>query len=148
MKRTMVNPHWTNNARTTIAVEFRYEDGRVVKAAISESDTSNPDLAELKAKYTTAQIEENTKKQIAIKNELDNRKNIETQAALEKKKQEDLFAVKLEVFEIEAIKNSTNRLLKSKIRKSKSPLEAHAYAAALLLDEHNKSITDTPTANT
>lgn len=140
MKRTIMNPHWINNARTQLQVEFRYDDGRVVKAVLSETDTSNPDLAEVKSKYSVAEIESNTSKQMAIKNEADNRKIVEDQAALEKKKQEDLFAIKLEIFEIETIKNSTNRLLKSKIRKSKSPLEANAYAAALLLDEHNNSI--------
>lgn len=143
MKRTIVNPHWINNARTMLAVEFRYDDGRVVNVTLSESDTSNPDLAEIKNSFSTAVIESNTAKQIAITNEMANRKALEDSAALDKQKQEELFAVKLEVFEIEAIKNSTNRLLKSKIRKSKSAIEVKAYAAALLLDEHNNSIANT-----
>ena len=43
--------------------------------------------------------------------------------------------MKLEAFEIEAIKNSTDRAAKALIRKSKSPMEVQAYTTILLMKE-------------
>ena len=135
MKRTIVNPHWINNARTVISAEFHYADGRVASATISESETTNPDLVEIKEKFTQEQLEQNTRKkiqQIASERE---RKEQEELARAQRKQQEELFAAKLKIFEIESIKNSSNRALKSRIRKSKSDVEALAWAAALMLNE-------------
>ena len=62
MKRTIVNPHWINNARTVLSAEFHYDDGRILSATISDSDTSNPDLAEIKKTFSEAELEKNTRK--------------------------------------------------------------------------------------
>lgn len=137
MKRTIVNPHWINNARTVLEADFHYDDGRVVKATISETDTSNPDLAEIKSKFSDEELETNTRKKIAKVTATQEAEKQRLQAIEDRKKQEELFAVKLQVFEIDAIKNSTNRKLKSQIRKSKSAIEAQAWAGALLLSEYN-----------
>lgn len=137
MKRTIVNPHWINNARTVLSAQFQYDDGRIVDAVISQSDTSNPDLAEILNNFSQKQLEDNTLVKI--------RKVAAEQAAEEQKKKDEidrvknekLFAAKLEIFEIELIKNSTNRKLKSLIRRSSSAVEAQAWAAALLLSDFN-----------
>jgi len=143
MKRTIVNPHWINNARSLISADFQYEDGRIVTANISVSDTTNPDLIEINKKFTTEQIEENTKQKIKeISNQKTKQKEIAEAHAL-RKQQEELFAAKLRIFEIDTIKTSTNRVLKSKIRKSKSDVEAMAWAVALMLNEFNNEVADT-----
>lgn len=138
MKRTIVNPHWINNARTVISAEFHYDDGRVAQATISESDVTNPDLVEIKAKFTQEQLEANTRKKIQDINAERDRKHQEELAKQQRKQQEELFAAKLRIFEIESIKSSDNRALKAKIRKSQSDVEAMAWAAALLLDAAQK----------
>ena len=138
MKRTIVNPHWINNARTVISAEFHYDDGRVAQATISESDVTNPDLVEIKTKFTNEQLEANTRKKIQDINAERDRKHQEKQAKQQRKQQEELFAAKLRIFEIESIKSSDNRALKAKIRKSQSDVEAMAWAAALLLDAAQK----------
>ena len=51
-------------------------------------------------------------------------------------KSDALFAAKLEAFEIEEVKNSKNRELKSKIRKAKTILEVTAFTAAVILKEN------------
>ena len=51
------------------------------------------------------------------------------------KKLEELFNAKLEVFEIDTIKNSTNRKMKARMRKSKNRYELLAYTVMLLKDE-------------
>lgn len=137
MKRTIVNPHWINNARTVLMAEFHYDDGRIVSATISESDTSNPDLAEIKSKFTEAELEQNTRKKIQKMTREQEEEKQKQQAAEDRRNQEELFAAKLKIFEIDTIKDSTNRKLKSQIRKSKTALEAQAWAAALLLSEFN-----------
>jgi len=143
MKRTIVNPHWINNARSIISADFQYEDGRIVTVNVSGSETTNPDLIEINEKFTTEQIEENTKQKIKeISNQKIKQKEIAEAHAL-RKQQEELFAAKLRIFEIDTIKTSTNRVLKSKIRKSKSDVEAMAWAVALMLNEFNNEVADT-----
>ncbi len=144
MKRTIKNPHWTNNARTILSAEFHYEDGRVTTATISDTDVGNPDLKEILETFTTEELEKNTQNVIRkIQGERERQAILEETKA-ERKKQEDLFAVKMKSFEIEAIKNSTNRSLKSKIRRAKSDLEVMAYTVALILEEDkNPSVVTT-----
>lgn len=50
---------------------------------------------------------------------------------------DSLFKIKLQVFEIEEIKESKNRALKAKIRKSKTFMETLANTVALILDSQN-----------
>lgn len=87
-------------------------------------------------------IESSTKKRLERKQaeaELDKQKKLEHERA---KKLEKLFEYKLETFEIPEIKESKNRLLKSKLRRSKSIPEVNLYAMMIvkesLEDEHIK----------
>ena len=50
-------------------------------------------------------------------------------------KLEQLFNYKLETFEVEDIKESRNRILKSKLRRSKSIPEVNLYAIMILQDK-------------
>ena len=146
MKRTILNPHWINNARTIISAQFQYDDGRLVEATISEDDTSNPDLAEIKAKFTEAELEDNTQMNIVKVTSETQKTKVAEETARNRKINEDLFAVKLKVFEIDTIKNSNNKKIKSQIRKAKNELEVTAWAAALLMTEMNlqSAVEDTP----
>lgn len=147
--RSIKNPHWINNARTMLSAEFHYEDGRVISAVISDTDKGNPDLAEVMQNFSTEELEANTQRMIR---KINDKKEADRQMILakeERKKQEDLFAVKLKAFEIDAIKNSTNRSLKSKIRRAKSDYEVLAYAAAVILDlENTQQAAQTETTET
>ena len=51
---------------------------------------------------------------------------------ISRQKQEILFNMKLEAFEIEEIKNSTNRDLKKRLRKAKTVIEIQAFATLLM----------------
>jgi hypothetical protein len=70
------------------------------------------------------------------KREIEAERNLAKQA---RKKQEVLFNMKLEAFEIEEIKNSTNRELKKRLRKAKSPIEVQAFATLLIQDALNNA---------
>jgi hypothetical protein len=135
MKRTIKNPHYTNNARTIMSCEFHYDDGRVLTASIHNSDGKNPDWIEIHNTFSRDELEKNTQAAIKRVNDENRRREEDAERMAEKQRQEALYAVKLDAFNIEAVKNSTNRVLKSKIRKAKSPLEVSAYTAALLLKE-------------
>jgi len=54
-------------------------------------------------------------------------------------KQETLFEMKLEAFEIETIKNSKNKELKKCIRKAKTLIEVQAYSTMILQEEFNSN---------
>lgn len=133
MKRTIKNPHWTNNARTVLSVEFHYEDGRVLTAVINSTEESNPDLQQVYREFTQEQLEENTRAAIRKQsNDIEMRKRAE-EAQKEKQQQEELFAVKLQAFELPVVKDTVDRTLKSQIRRAKSVFEVYAYTAALIL---------------
>jgi transcriptional regulator of heat shock response len=140
MKRKIVNPHWINNARTIISADFVYDDGRVLTATISESETTNPDLIEIKQNFSNDQLEENTRQKIRTISDQRQKDQEQKDAQALRKQQEELFAAKLKIFEIDSIKNSTNREMKSRIRKSKSDMEAIAWAAVLMLEEVKKEV--------
>jgi hypothetical protein len=138
MKRTIKNPFWTNNARTILSAEFHYDDGRIVNAVITDGDQNNPDFVEIMNNFSAEDIENNTRANIRKVNDETVRRKQEEEAKAQRLEQEKLFAVKLKIFEVDAIKNSDDRALKSKIRKSKSDVEAMAYASALLYSEFQK----------
>jgi len=141
MKRTIVNPHWTNDAQTLLSAEYHYDDGRILTVSMSKEDRSNPDLAEIYTKFSMEEINQNTIINIAKVNRIRENEKRANLAKEERRKNEELFAVKLSLFEIETIKNSTNSLLKKQIRRSKTPIEANAWAVGLMLEELNKQQT-------
>ena len=49
----------------------------------------------------------------------------------------DLFDAKLQAFEIEEIKNSKNKKLRSKLRKSKSVVEVYALSTIIMMESFN-----------
>lgn len=146
MKRTIKNPHWINNARTVLSVEFHYDDGRVMSAVINGDDVNNADLKQVLADFTTEELEDNTKKAIAKQGR--DREAAEKKEAAEKdrQRQETLFALKLKAFDVEAIKNTTEKKLKSALRRAKSDLEVYAFASAIIIkDFESKQAPEEPT---
>lgn len=141
MKRTIVNPHWINNARTMLAADFQYSDGNIVHAVISKSD-NNPDYDEILKTFSEEVLNENTGRNAAKVNTENAARVAAEEAQKLKEKQEALFAAKLDAFEIEAIKESTSNSAKAKIRQSKTIVEVIAYTAVLLLAESQKTPTE------
>lgn len=141
MIRTIKNPHWINNARTVMSAEFHYSDGRVVSAVINGGDVNNPDWVEIMAKFSQQELEENTQRAIRKINQQREAERAREQAMADKKRQEELFAIKLQVFELDAVKNTTNRAMKSAIRRAKNAFEVQAFTSALILEEFNKQQT-------
>lgn len=133
--RTIENPYWANKEKQHVIAEFVYPDtGKRVTASIM-NDGTNRDFEELLKKYSVEQIDANTKKRLDDRNE-QIKHNIERQKVdRTRMQQEQLFAAKLDAFEIDAVKASKNRDLKSKIRKAKNIMEVTAYTVMLLQQE-------------
>lgn len=51
---------------------------------------------------------------------------------------ESLFNIKLQAFEMEEVRNSTNRKLRSKVRSAKNAVELNAYLSVLVMDYYNE----------
>lgn len=150
MKRTIKNPHWVNNARTILSAEFHYDDGRVMTAVINSNESNNPDYQEIRTKFTDAELEQNTQNNIRkVQGERD-RQKAQEEAQKERERQERLFQVKLSAFEVETIKNTTNKTLKSALRRAKSDFEVYAMAAAIILDsvQNPQPVPDQPEQDT
>ena len=138
MKRTIKNPYWGNNDKTQVMCEFHFENGPIQTAAVSQTKEGNPDWQEIFTKFTTEEIDKLTEGALAeAREEHEKRKQMERDD-IERMKVDALFQAKLDAFEIDIIKNSKNRKLKSRIRKAKTLIEVTAFASALITLEHEK----------
>lgn len=139
--RTIKNPHYINNARTIVACEFHYDDGRVLTANITNVDGRNPDWIEIHSSFSKEELERNTSRAVQRINAEKEAKAEAEKAKVDKMRQEALYQLKLEAFEVQIVKDSTNKKLKSQIRKAKTPFEVQAFTSALILHEYNNSTT-------
>jgi len=145
MKKEWVHPFWENAAkdRLTVRLNITHDDGsystsvaKVSKYDIDGKITS--DYEEVVEQNTMAKINEFTQDRLD-RHKTERESKIKKQKEVnESKRLEDLFNYKLQTFEISQIKESTNRKLKSKIRKAKNAIEMQAYATILLMEIMNE----------
>ena len=117
--------------------EYQDEQQRQVRKVMKmnrhlESGAINPEFQQCVDYLTEEKIDASTaerKKRKLEEAEIQKQKELEKQRA---KKLEQLFEYKLETFEIEDIKNSKNRSLKSKLRRAKSIPEVNLYAMMIV----------------
>lgn len=142
MKKQWKHPFWENyqKDRITCKLVIQHDDGKESSSTArifkyTNGGKINPDWEEILKQNDTAVIDKNTEER-----EERHRKRRESEV-MEKKerdqarKLEELFNAKLEVFEIDSIKSSTNRKMKARMRKSKNRYELLAYTVMLLKEE-------------
>jgi len=139
MNRVIKNPHYLNNAKTMMGCEFHYDDGRVLTANVTNVNGTNPDWKEIHENFSPDELEANTRRAIQRINGQKDKERIAREAQADKQRNEALYALKLEAFEVSFVKESTNRRLKAQIRKAKTPMEVQAFTAAVILEEFQKS---------
>lgn len=145
MEKKWVHPFWENAAkdRLTVRLNITHDDGSYSTsvAKVSKFDVDGKitsDYEEVVEQNTINQIDKFTQERLD-RHKKERESKIKKQTALnESKRLEDLFNQKLQTFEIPQIKESTNRTLKSKIRKSKNVIEMQAYATILLMEIMNE----------
>lgn len=145
MERTWIdNAFWNTADKTSVSAiaESQSKDGKVTREVLTVSKigpdgSENPDFIDLVNSLTEEKIDANT-------TERDERKARETLSHQQRQEEkiraralEMLFDAKLKAFEIEDVKNCTDRVLKSKLRKAKNIIEVNAYATIIIMEQMN-----------
>lgn len=116
------------------------EEGREIQQVLTVRKydalgNENPDFQELIEAVSSEKIDQNTA-------ERHERKEKERQVEEQRRKSEEqakelekLFDAKIKTLEIEQIKNTKNKTLKSKLRRSKNIIEMQLYAQLIMMEE-------------
>lgn len=147
MKREILDPRWANEQKTQIIAKFKLEDGNIVSAAISKSDNgTNPDWDEIMETFGPDVLQANLEKDLQEHRRRKADREEQQKFDMENAMREALFTAKSEAFEIEAVKNSTNKELKNNIRRASSIIEVAAFTAMLMMSERQAANTDSSSA--
>lgn len=141
-RRWMDNAFWETDEKEMLNCILEMEDdvGRVTRQVMKlrkfdEEGNENPDFIEVVEALTDELITENTnERNVRKRREAEEEKQRELEHA-KARKLEQLFNYKLEAFEVEDIKNSKNRQLKSKLRRAKNRVEVDLYSIMILMEE-------------
>jgi hypothetical protein len=139
-KYDIINPVWENESKTQIKCQIvmTNSDETVTKhLAIVNQGSNDWDL--VVEKYGLDKIDEMTDE---LNSTIDEKRKEQREKSREdhlrskeRARLEKLFTRKLEIFEIEEVKNSEDKEAKAKIRKSNNETEALVYAAMLVMQE-------------
>jgi len=151
MARQIIDPRWGNEEKTHIIAGFKYDDGRIITASITNTGdaVANPDWQEIMETIGAEKVDENTAKASA-EHEQRRQIKIDNQVQeLDRRKKEAIFNAKAEAFDIELVKSSKNRQIKNKIRRASSVMEVMIYATLLhMLEDPIVNPVEDTSANT
>tara|TARA_X000000368_G_scaffold415645_1_gene407820 strand:+ start:267 stop:854 length:588 start_codon:yes stop_codon:yes gene_type:complete len=138
------DPYWSNKDAKHMIVTLEYPDGRKSTASIQDKDGTNPDYKAVLEEFGEEVLDKNTEEGVKRRDENIKKRLQRKETEAVRARQEALFNAKLQAFELDKVKGSTNISLKRLIRKAKSPLEVTAYTTILLLDDfmNDKTVTD------
>ena len=139
-KKSFWESYDQNRITTILTIVDENENSTTQQLTVNKFDVDgneNPDFKEVLDAITFEAITANT-------NERNEKKIVERaeaeQARLERARAKDLqqlFEAKISAFEIDAIKNSTNRVLKSKLRKAQNVVEVNVYCMMIVMEVLN-----------
>ena len=128
---------WETPKKTVLNCISEQEEGNKKIRQVHKLVDSDPLFKECVDALTPEHIDENTKQRVARKFEEQNKRKELQESKIKANKMELLFNYKLETFEVEEIKLSKNRELKSKLRRAKSIPEVNLWALKILEDYLN-----------
>jgi hypothetical protein len=145
-KRWMDNAFWENDDKSQLNCILEMEDdvGRMTRQVMllnrtDKEGNANPDFDEVVDALGEDVIDKETEDRVE-------RKKAEKEEHVQRDKEhakarklEKLFNYKLEAFEVEEIKNSTNRKLKAKLRRAKSRIEVDMWSIMILQESLNEA---------
>ena len=137
-ERKIENPTWVGEDKNQVLCNLITDQGKYTCVITRAEPGENPDWDLVVSKYTEEHIDENTKKHFQAIERTKLQKFEEYKLNVDKHIKERLFNVKAEAFDIDLIKNSSNRTLKNKLRRAKNVLEAQIVATLLYQEEFNK----------
>ena len=137
------NPVWVNFDKTTLEVHEKTKIGKIKKDQClvvtkwdDENETKvNPLFETITSIYSIEEIDNLTEKFNDEMKENIKKEAIKKEEEEEVKRLRELFNVKLDIFNIPSINESSDKEIKSLIRKSKSNIEAIALAVILMMKE-------------
>ena len=128
---------WETPKKIVLNCISEQEEGNKKIRQVHKLVDSDPLFKECVDALTPEHIDENTKQRVARKFEEQNKRKELQESKIKAKKMELLFNYKLETFEVEEIKLSKNRELKSKLRRAKSIPEVNLWALKIMDDYLN-----------
>jgi len=145
-KRWMDNAFWESEDKSQLNCILEMEDdvGRKTRQVMllkrtDKEGNPNPDFDEVVEALGEDTINKETEDRVERK-KAEKEENIQRDKEHAKaRKLEKLFNYKLEAFEVEEIKNSTNRKLKAKLRRAKSRIEVDMWSIMILQESLNEA---------
>ena len=144
INRKYINPRWVSDDRDQIECIIRvehdhggFEDAR---ALISDPNNDNPDWAAIMDQFTKEKLDADIEASLVEHRKREEKHRAERKRGDDRRNQEGLFEVKLEIFQIEEIKNSKDRASKAAIRKAKTKSESIIRGSVLLMKEQAKKV--------
>ena len=128
--------YFSNDGRSVLTFFLRMPDDRVENHTIDSAPMHKAAWHHIKKEFPEDQLNRNTQREINKIHRHREREESENKDMESKQKQEGLFGAKVEAFELPVVTASTNRELKSAIRKSKSTMEVIATVGALIALEY------------
>ena len=144
-RRWLDNAFWETEEKKQLncILEIQDDAGRVTRQVMLLNKTDaegnpNPDFDEVVEALTEEVIDKETEDRV-VRKKAEKEEHIQREKEHAKaRKLEKLFNYKLEAFEVEDIKNSTNRKLKGKLRRAKSRIEVDMWSIMILQEQLNK----------
>lgn len=136
------NAFWDNEERTrvkailTLTTSDGVETSQVL--AVNKHDdegNENPDWTELMDQLGSDLITSNTEERVARKEREAQEKIVHEEQRKKAHELEKLFNAKLQAFEIEEVKQSKNRGLKTRLRRAKTIIEVNIYAMMIVMEQ-------------
>ena len=136
VKRTwMKDAFWETPSKELLNCISEHKEGFKDVRQVHKLKRDDPLFDECVEALTEKHINVNTDRRVDKKfKEQEQKRQLELNRR-KAQKLEQLFNYKLETFEVEDIKESRNRILKSKLRRSKSIPEVNLYAMMILQDK-------------
>ena len=136
VKRTWIkDAFWETPTKELLNCISEHKEGFKDVRQVHKLKRGDPLFDECVKSLTEKHIDVNTDRRVNKKfKEQEQQRQLELNRR-KAEKLEQLFNYKLETFEVEDIKESKNRILKSKLRRSKSIPEVNLYAMMILQDK-------------
>lgn len=138
MEKEILEPYWSSNLKNQVVCKFKYPDGRIVTASISQTDEGNPDWDALFAKFTKDDIDAATAELAKRHEQVKLNRQMEEQRRVDNMRREVLFMAKSDAFEVDLVRTSKNTALKSKLRKAATVMEVTLLSSIIAMENYNE----------
>ena len=138
MEKEILEPYWSSNLKNQVVCKFKYPDGSIVTASVSQTDEGNPDWNAIFEKFTIKQVDEATAERVKRHEQVKLTQQMEEQRRMDNMRREVLFMAKSDAFEVDLVRTSKNTALKSKLRKAASVMEVTLLASIIAMENYNE----------